>query len=116
MLTAVLNHRRERDPHPEWGKLLAAAIAASTSAGAALLPVGGGTHTVLRKSSPTNFATEWASLAPVAWSGAYNDLLGIPSTFAPAAHTQDWSTITGTPTTLAGYGITDGAGGNMARQ
>ena len=27
------------------------------------------------------------------------------------AHDQDWSTITGTPTTVAGYGITDGATG-----
>jgi hypothetical protein len=27
----------------------------------------------------------------------------------PLAHTQAWSTITDTPTTLAGYGITDGA-------
>lgn len=27
--------------------------------------------------------------------------------YAPASHTQAWSTITGTPTTLAGYGVTD---------
>jgi hypothetical protein len=27
----------------------------------------------------------------------------------PTAHTQAWSTITSTPTTLAGYGITDAA-------
>lgn len=41
------------------------------------------------------------------FSGAYADLTGIPSTFTPAAHTQAWSTITGTPTTRSGYGITD---------
>ena len=29
------------------------------------------------------------------------------STFALASHNQAWSTITSTPTTLAGYGITD---------
>ena len=29
------------------------------------------------------------------------------TTYAPIAHTQAWSTITGTPTTLAGYGIAD---------
>lgn len=46
---------------------------------------------------------------PTLFSGAYSALTGIPSTFAPAAHTQAWSTITATPTTLAGYGITDGA-------
>lgn len=34
-------------------------------------------------------------------------LLNKPSTFTPSAHTQAWSTITATPTTLAGYGITD---------
>lgn len=46
---------------------------------------------------------------PALFSGAYSALTGVPSTFAPAAHTQAWSTITATPTTLAGYGITDGA-------
>lgn len=42
---------------------------------------------------PTTFA--WASLT------------GVPSTFTPAAHNQAWSTITSTPTTVGGYGITD---------
>jgi hypothetical protein len=32
----------------------------------------------------------------------------------PTAHTQAWSTITSTPTTLAGYGITDAAPANIA--
>lgn len=56
----------------------------------------------------------WASItgkptfATVATTGAYADLSGIPSTFSPSAHTQAWSTITATPTTLGGYGITDG--------
>lgn len=45
---------------------------------------------------------------PVLFSGAYSALTGIPSTFVPAAHTQAFSTITATPTTLGGYGITDG--------
>lgn len=48
------------------------------------------------------------SSKPVLFSGAYSALTGIPSTFAPAAHTQAFSTITATPTTLSGYGITDG--------
>lgn len=48
------------------------------------------------------------SFAPVATTGTYASLTGIPSTFAPSAHAQAWSTITSTPTTLAGYGITDG--------
>lgn len=60
-------------------------------------------------------APTWASVtgkpdfATVATTGSYSDLLSIPSTFAPAAHTQAFSTITETPTTLAGYGITDAA-------
>lgn len=37
------------------------------------------------------------------------DVSGKPATFPPEAHTQAWSTITTTPTTLAGYGITDAA-------
>ncbi len=73
------------------------------------------------------------SLAAVATSGAYSDLSGAPSipaaqvqtdwnastglgellnkpsTFTPSAHNQAWSTITSTPTTMAGYGIADGA-------
>jgi len=40
---------------------------------------------------------------------AYSSLTGTPATFAPAAHSQAWSTITSTPTTLLGYGITDAA-------
>jgi len=47
------------------------------------------------------------TIATVGMTGQYGDLTGIPSTFAPAAHTQAFSTITSTPTTLAGYGITD---------
>lgn len=43
------------------------------------------------------------------FDGQYSSLTGIPSTFAPAAHNQPWSTITSTPTTLAGFGISDGA-------
>ena len=34
-------------------------------------------------------------------------ILNKPSTFTPSAHNQAWSTITSTPTTLSGYGITD---------
>ena len=37
----------------------------------------------------------------------YNNFSNVPTTFAPSAHNQAWSTITSTPTTLAGYGITD---------
>lgn len=46
-------------------------------------------------------------LSPVATAGTYASLTGIPSTFPPSVHTQAWSTITTTPTTVAGYGITD---------
>ncbi len=48
------------------------------------------------------------ALAPVATAGTYSSLTGIPSTFPPSAHSQAWSTITATPTTLSGYGISDG--------
>ena len=47
---------------------------------------------------------------------AYSSLTGVPSSFPPSGHNQDWSTITNTPTTLAGYGITDGGGGGGGAQ
>lgn len=76
---------------------------------------------------------------PTLFDGVYSSLSGIPATFAPSAHaaahqnaggdeisvaglsglladaqtplahTHDWADVTGEPTTLAGYGITDGA-------
>ena len=81
-------------------------------------------------------AADVVGLATVATSGAYSDLSGRPTlgtaaaadtgtgagnvilgndarltdARTPTAHNQAWSTITSTPTTLAGYGITDGAG------
>lgn len=48
------------------------------------------------------------TLSPVATTGAYSSLTGVPTSFPPAAHNQPWSTITAPPTTMAGYGITDG--------
>lgn len=53
----------------------------------------------------------WTNVSgkPAFFSGVYGDLTGIPATFTPAAHNQAWSTITATPTTLAGYGISDAA-------
>lgn len=37
----------------------------------------------------------------------YNTLVNVPATFTPSAHFQPFSSITGTPTTCSGYGITD---------
>lgn len=45
----------------------------------------------------------WVRVSGVAWA----DLTSVPATFAPSAHTHPWSEITATPTTIAGYGITD---------
>lgn len=43
----------------------------------------------------------WAALA-------WTDISGTPSSFPPSAHTHPWSTdITGKPTTISGFGITD---------
>jgi hypothetical protein len=56
---------------------------------------------------------------PTLFDGAYSSLTGLPTLgtaaaaastdFAAASHNQAWSTITSTPTTLSGYGITDAA-------
>jgi len=58
---------------------------------------------------PTLFSGSYADLAnkPALFDGTYASLTSKPTTFTPSAHTQAWSTITSTPTTLAGYGITD---------
>ena len=42
----------------------------------------------------------------------WDRLEGKPSTFTPSSHNQAWSTITSTPTTISGYGITDAFSGN----
>lgn len=79
--------------------------------------------------SATISASSVSGLAAVATSGSYNDLsnkpslfdgsytslTNVPSTFTPAAHNQAWSTITSTPTTLSGYGITDGVATSDSR-
>lgn len=82
--------------------------------GAAQLPVlatlGGGCALAANVfSCPGNLDYNALINRPTLFNGAYSSLTGIPSTFAPAAHTQAWSTITATPATLSGYGITDGA-------
>ena len=42
----------------------------------------------------------------------WNNIANKPSSFTPSSHNQAWSTITSTPTTLAGYGITDAFSGS----
>jgi hypothetical protein len=46
-----------------------------------------------------------SGISTLTWS----DVLEKPTAFTPSLHNQAWSTITGRPTTLAGYGITDAA-------
>lgn len=77
------------------------ALMTATDAAAARTAIGAGT---------SNFNGAYSSLTglPTLFDGQYSSLTGIPSTFTPAAHNQAWSTITSTPTTLDGYGITDG--------
>lgn len=57
--------------------------------------------------NPRNSSTPQVNVDWNATSGAAQ-ILNKPVTFAPAAHSQAWNTITSTPTTLGGYGITDG--------
>ena len=52
---------------------------------------------------------------PSLFSGSYADLTSVPASFVPSAHNQAWSTITATPTTLSGYGITDAVGSSDSR-
>jgi hypothetical protein len=87
----------------------------------------------------SEFSAGTSSASSVAWT----DITGRPATFTPSAHThqvadvsglqtaldlkqaagsyaaashsQAWSTITSTPTTLSGYGITDAVGSSDSR-
>lgn len=57
-------------------------------------------------------AVWWSTLfnqVPTDWNATFGKgvLLNKPLTFPPAAHNQAFSTITGRPTTLGGYGILD---------
>jgi hypothetical protein len=57
---------------------------------------------------PGTIAESAAAAAGTAVVAARRDHThGAPATWAPTAHNQAWATITGTPTTLGGYGITD---------
>ena len=68
-----------------------------------------------RPPSGSQVNSDWAAVGgveqilnkPPLFSGAYSALTGIPSSFTPSAHTQPYSTITGTPTTVADAGLTD---------
>ena len=77
------------------------------------------THTAGQVSGLATVATSGAysdlSGKPTLFSGSYADLSSVPASFAPAAHSQAWSTITSTPTTLSGYGITDAVGSSDSR-
>jgi hypothetical protein len=49
----------------------------------------------------------------LAWNKSYYDLTNIPTEFTPSTHNHAWSTITGKPTTIAGYSITDAFNGSF---
>ena len=58
---------------------------------------------------PSLFSGDYNDLSnlPTLFDGQYSSLTGIPTSFVPVAHVQSFSTITNTPTTVDGYGITD---------
>lgn len=100
------------------------AIGINSSGVPAMLPVGGSSTLaglsdvaisglanldVLRYNSAT---AKWQNIpgSTFALASSLSDYLTsatAASTYAPLAHNQAWSTITSTPTTLAGYGISD---------
>ena len=57
-------------------------------------------------------ATEIKNLLQISSTVTWDNVTSKPSTFPPEAHNQAWSTITSTPTTIAGYGITDSFSGS----
>lgn len=59
--------------------------------------------------STATFPTIPAAQVQTDWNAVTGNgvLLNTPAAFPPTAHTQAWTTITSTPTTVSGYGITD---------
>lgn len=94
--SAVSAHAGAADPHTGYALESALGTAAYASAGD-FDPAGSAAAITL------------AGLGGVATSDAR-----LSDARAPTAHDQAWSTITGTPTTRAGYGITDAAPNDLA--
>lgn len=63
------------------------------------VPPGGATGQSLVKKSNADFDTEWQD-TPEGFSGSYNDLSDVPTTFTPSAHTHPISDVTGLQTAL----------------
>ena len=59
-------------------------------------------------SMPASDVPAWAKAATKP-SYAWNEITGKPNEFNPAAHSHSFASLTGKPTTLQGYGITDAA-------
>ena len=59
-------------------------------------------------SLPASDVPAWAKAATKP-SYAWNEITGKPNEFNPAAHSHSFASLTGKPTTLQGYGITDAA-------
>lgn len=59
-------------------------------------------------SMPASDVPAWAKVATKP-SYAWNEITGKPNEFNPAAHSHSFASLTGKPTTLQGYGITDAA-------
>ena len=107
----------------DWATATSSFLTSSSTLAVSNGGTGATTLTGLLKGNGTSaFTAATAGTDYVAPSGASTDgnlaswnALGqlidgpAPSTFAAASHNQAWSSITSTPTTLAGYGITNGA-------
>ena len=59
-------------------------------------------------SMPASDVPAWAKAATKP-SYAWNEITGKPNEFNPSAHSHSFASLTGKPTTLQGYGITDAA-------
>jgi hypothetical protein len=68
------------------------------------LPTSGNVTDITPIAAYKKVASRWLDIEKHEWANVVNP----PATYAPSSHNQAWSTITSTPTTLAGYGITDG--------
>lgn len=98
---AILNKPATMTPSPHSHQWSALSSTPTTLSGYGITDAASSSQLGAKFNTPTGSTVQYLR--------GDGSLAAFPSSMPPSAHTQPWSTITATPTTLAGYGITDAA-------